>query len=78
MDPSDHFLKICKSIIKIILKNNYHSDFYVHKNYQQEKYRDSNLDFDNHTFLNPNYYCTNCKFMCSCDGDIDKYECLGH
>lgn len=61
-----------------ILKNNYHSDFYVHKNYQQEKYRYSNLDFDNHTFLNPNYYCTNCKFICSCDGDIDKYECLGH
>lgn len=60
------------------LKNNYHSDFYVHKNYQQEKYRDSNFDFDNQTFLNPKHYCTNCKFICECGDDIDKYECLGH
>lgn len=60
------------------LKNNYHSDFYVHKNYEQEKYRESNFDFDNQTFLNPNHYCTNCKFICDCGDDIDKYECLGH
>ena len=52
--------------------------FYVHTNYKKERYRKSQLPSNNHTYLKPEYYCSNCKFICYCDNDIDKYECLGH